>query len=213
MGIISKGILGGFSGTVGTVIGGTWKGITYMRSQPARKTGTSSPAQLEQQAKFKLAIGFISAMGGLLMISFRNYAVKMTGRNSALSYTLKNAITGTYPAYSIDYEAVLVSRGDLPNALAPSALAGASSEIVFSWTDNSGVGIAKATDKAILVVYCPDMNLALYTTGSAERSEITDSIDASTFGGKQVETYIGFISADGKNVASSVYTGQLTVSV
>ncbi len=33
MGTISKGILGGFSGTVGTVIGGSWKGIEYMRSQ------------------------------------------------------------------------------------------------------------------------------------------------------------------------------------
>ena len=29
MGTISKGILGGFSGTVGTVIGGSWKGIDY----------------------------------------------------------------------------------------------------------------------------------------------------------------------------------------
>lgn len=34
MGTFSKGILGGFSGTVGTVIGGNWKGIQYMRSQP-----------------------------------------------------------------------------------------------------------------------------------------------------------------------------------
>ena len=31
MGTINQGILGGFSGKVGTVIGGSWKGITYMR--------------------------------------------------------------------------------------------------------------------------------------------------------------------------------------
>ena len=85
MGIISKGILGGFSGTVGTVIGGSWKGITYMRSQPARRTSEPTEAQLEQQAKFALAIRFISVFGGLFMISFRNYAVKMTGTNNALS--------------------------------------------------------------------------------------------------------------------------------
>lgn len=32
MGTIKQGILGGFSGKVGTVVGGTWKGISYMRS-------------------------------------------------------------------------------------------------------------------------------------------------------------------------------------
>ena len=31
MGTIKKGILGGFSGKVGTVVGASWKGISYMR--------------------------------------------------------------------------------------------------------------------------------------------------------------------------------------
>jgi hypothetical protein len=31
---ISNGILGGFSGTAGTVVGGKWKGIDYMHSKP-----------------------------------------------------------------------------------------------------------------------------------------------------------------------------------
>lgn len=33
MGTIKQGILGGFSGKVGTVIGSSWKGISYMRSR------------------------------------------------------------------------------------------------------------------------------------------------------------------------------------
>ena len=40
MGTIKKGILGGFSGVVGTVTGGNWKGIDYMRS---RATSISNP--------------------------------------------------------------------------------------------------------------------------------------------------------------------------
>lgn len=155
---------------------------------------------------------FVNTMSGLLMISFRNYAVKMTGINNAFAYVLKNAITGIYPAYVINYPTVLVSRGDMPNVLAPTAIAAAGSLINFAWTDNSGVGIAKATDKAILAIYCPAMNLCIYTTGSAARNALTDTIDVSTFTGKVVETYIGFISEDGKNVATSLYTGQLTVS-
>jgi len=125
---------------------------------------------------------------------------------------LKNAITSIFPVYSIDFPNVLVSRGDLPNALAPSALAAPGSLITYSWTDISGVGINKASDKAILVVFCTAMNLCIYTTGSALRSAITDTLDVSIFSGKMVETYIGFISAEGRNVANSRYTGQLTVS-
>ncbi len=212
MGRISKGILGGFSGTVGTVIGGSWKGIDYMRSQPARRTGNFSQAQLEQQAKFALMISFLRCMMGLLMVSFRNYAIKMTGYNNAVSYNLKNAITGSYPTYSISYADVLVSRGDLPNVLAPTATAAAAGGIKYDWTDNTGVGKAKATDKAILVVYCAAHNMAIFTTGSALRSAATETINASSFSGEQVHTYIGFISEDGKDIASSIYTGAVTVS-
>lgn len=212
MGIISKGILGGFSGTVGTVIGGTWKGITYMRSQPARRTSSATEAQLEQQVKFALVTRFVATFNGLFMLSFRNYAVKMTGSNSALSYLLKNAITGSYPDYSIAYNLVLISRGDLPNVLNPEAAATGASDVTFTWTSNSGTGKAKANDKAILVVYCPELKLALYTTGSALRSAGTEVMNAAVFAGKLVETYIGFISEDGKDIATSIYTGQVTVN-
>ena len=44
MGRIEKGILGGFSGTVGTVVGGTWKGIAYMRSKKNQQNYQLQPA-------------------------------------------------------------------------------------------------------------------------------------------------------------------------
>lgn len=155
MGTINKGILGGFSGKVGTVIGGTWKGIDYMRSKSNKTNFKPSEAQLAQQLKFGLSIRFVQSMSGLVEFSFRNFAIKQTGINSALSYTLKNAVAGIYPTYNIVYSDVLVSRGDLPNALAPSVVSGAGSILTFIWMDNSGVGVAKATDKAILAAYCP----------------------------------------------------------
>jgi hypothetical protein len=48
MGTINKGILGGFSGKVGTVVGGTWKGIDYMCSKSNRRNFVPSQKQLEQ---------------------------------------------------------------------------------------------------------------------------------------------------------------------
>jgi uncharacterized protein DUF6266 len=211
MGRISKGILGGFSGTVGTVVGGNWKGISYMRSQSDARRTTFTQPQLDQQAKFSVATKFLQTMNALLEVSFRNFAVRMTGINSALSYTLKHAITGAYPAFAIDYSMALVSRGDLPNASGPTASATVAGKVTFSWADNSGNGKAAANDKAIFAVYCAAKNQCIYTTAGPARSAGTGLFDVPVFSGQQVQTFIGFISADGKDIASSIFTGQLTV--
>jgi len=212
MGTINKGILGGFSGKVGTVIGGTWKGITYMRSIGTNRNLNPSEKQLAQQLKFALAMRFVQPMAGLLNISFRDFAIKMTGINNAFAYVLDNAITGVYPTFDIDYSVALVSRGNLPNVLGPTVTSGAGSVLTFSWTDNSGVGIAKATDQAILVAYCPVQRQAIFTTAGGMRSDLTGELNLLPFSGLAVETWIGFISESGGIVATSIFTGEVTVS-
>lgn len=211
MGTFSKGILGGFSGTVGTVIGGNWKGIQYMRSQPNKRSGSSTLRQLMQQAKFASVIAFESTMTGLLETSFRDYAVKMSGYNNAVSYNLKNAVSGTYPDFVIDYSLALVSRGSLSNATAPAATTTAG-KVFFTWTDNSGVGNASADDAAILVVYCAAVKTTIYTLNGGTRSAGAGSIEVPGFAGNTVQTWLGFIAADGKKIANSFFTGALTVS-
>src|SRR5690349_2360801 len=103
MGRIKKGILGGFGGTVGTVVGGNWKGIDYMRSQPVTSDAPPTPAQQSQRLRFSLATKFLSTMTDLLSVGFQDFAVEMSGFNSAVSYFLDNAVIGTAPNYSISY--------------------------------------------------------------------------------------------------------------
>ena len=210
MGTISKGILGGFNGTVGTVIGGSWKGIEYMRSRPARRANNPTQAELEQQEKFKVVIAFLETMVGLLRITYKNFATRMTAFNSAMSYHIKDAIDGIYPNYVIDYSLAQVSKGSLPNAIAPVATA-TGTDINFTWTDNSGTGTALATDQAILVAYCAATRQTIYTTTGGARSAGAGSLNVSPMAGQTVETWIGFISVDEKEVATSFYTGSLAL--
>ena len=212
MGTIIKGILGGFSGTVGTVVGGTWKGIDYMRSKGRNRNLNPTEKQLTQQLKFALIMRFVQPMAALLNISFRDFAIKMTGINNAFAYNLKYAVTGIYPSFEIDYSLALVSRGNLPNALAPAVTAAAGSLLTFSWTDNSAVGKARGTDQAILVAYCPEQRQAIYTTAGGLRSDLTGELNLLPFSGLAVETYIGFISESGFSIATSIFTGEVTVS-
>lgn len=212
MGTIKKGILGGFSGTVGTVVGANWRGIDYMRSRTNRRSFTSSQKQIEQQQKFKLISQFQQPINGLLNQTFTSYAVKMTGANSALGYNLRNAVSGTYPDYAVDYSLFLVSRGDLQNGQNPSATAGGNGLVNFAWTNNAGSGKAQPTDKAILVVCCPELQQFVYTLDGADRSEETASFDVSAFTGKTVQAWIGFTSDTGTSIATSIYMGELTIS-
>jgi hypothetical protein len=212
MATYNKGILGEFSGKVGPVVGGNWNGVPYIRSLPTiKKNRQFSEEQDIQRVKFSVAANFLKALKPLLMTTFKD-GNKMTGHNSALSYTLKNAVVGVYPDISIDYALALVARGTLPNAITPAAVAADPAKIRFSWTDNTGIGSAKPTDKVILVAYHAASNTPVYTMGAALRSDGVAQLDLPGMSGKEVETWVAFISEKGKDVSSSVYTGRITVA-
>jgi hypothetical protein len=207
---LKQGILGPISGSVGTVVGSSWKDIDYIRSKSSGHKGEPTQGQLDNQHKFAVVINFISTMNELLALTFAKYAVDMSESNAAFSYNFRNAITGISPAYSIDYANALISRGDLANATGVAATI-TNKIIHFTWTDNSGLGMAAATDKAVLVAYCKNYNLTVYSIGAAVRSAKAATLDVSNFNGFPVETWIAFLSDDGINASNSIYTGELTV--
>ena len=154
MGSITKGILGPVRGKVGTVVGSSWNGIEYIRAYVATRTSATSPAQETQQAKFALVNSFVKSMKPFLEISYKAAAKKMTGANAATSQIFRNAVTGIYPNFTINYPMVKVSAGTgLLNGAAPAALSSAPGVLNFNWTDNTGDN-AKFSDKAMLVAYC-----------------------------------------------------------
>jgi hypothetical protein len=211
MGKFKQGILGSFSGKVGTVTGTYWKGIPVMKGNTVRKRSSMSEGQLQQQAKFKIAAQFVYTMKELLAFSFGRFANTMTGVNSALSYNLKNAVAGDYPDFSIDYSKALVSRGDLVNEGQVSASAG-TDQVVFTWTDTAGEGSSSASDRAVLVVYCEALKKAAYTVSEVSRSAGSATIQVPRFKGQVVQTWLAFKQAKGSEVSDSRYTGELTIA-
>lgn len=206
-----KGILGEFSGKVGTVVGSSWKGISYMRSLPAkRKNKKGTETQLIQQAKFGLSIRLVKSLGSLLSVSYQEAPGK-TVKNVALSQILAQAIGGVYPDLFIDYSQVQVAKGSLKKADNPSVEVPALGVLRFNWSDAATLGNANATDKAILAVYCPETGDTIYSADAFTRSQGTGTLDVSFFSGKQVHTWISFRSADGMKSADSTYTGTILV--
>lgn len=213
MGIIKQGILGGVSGGVGTVIGGSWKGIDYVRSRPSSVANPNSDKQVDQRSKFSSVIGFLKPLTGLVTVTFRNYAIGMSGFNVAMSYNIKNAITGTSPDFTIDYTLALLSQGDLSKAFNPSVAVSGSNTIAYSWVNNSDEGNANEDDQAILMAYFESNGQAVYQFTTVKRTAVTANLSIpASYTGLVAKCWIAFQTADGKGFSNSIYIGEVTMA-
>jgi hypothetical protein len=215
MGKIKQGILGGFSGKVGSVIGASWKGINYMRSIPQHVHNPRTEGQVNQRTKFAITLRFLQPLTDFLRTGFKLYAHKESPFNSAVAYTLRNAIIEPQPdKFFVEPYKVLVSRG----GLTPAANASASTDldplsIAITWEDNSGVSSAKSTDKALSAIRNQTKSgEAICDTAGAQRSAGTQTIVfPDDWAGDLIDVYLGFISENGKEVSNSVYLGEYSL--
>ena len=82
MGKIKQGILGGFKGKVGTVIGSSWNGIAYMKGLPQSVRNPRTDAQVQQRNFFKELQGLVSQLSDEQLASlFPSVNRGMTRRN------------------------------------------------------------------------------------------------------------------------------------
>ncbi len=158
MATITKGILGGFSGTVGTVVGANWRGKDVIRSRPKPSSKLPSDKQLMQQAKFKLATQFLQPIKGVLNLYFGSDSGARSRANIAVSYTIKEAVIITGGLPEIEFSKVLITKGDLAGFQNLTVTPKTGAELEFNWDDNSLQGNASATDKFAVVIYCVSLN-------------------------------------------------------
>ena len=212
MGRIKKGILGGFSGKVGTVVGANWKSICYMRSLPQKVKNPRTEAQQKQRAKLKFAIDYLKPLHEAIQIGWKNAVVgKQSPFNAAVSHMMKNAITGTYPNYEIDHSKLLISKGSLlPPAEAFVAFKSPINPKSFNWDSITNGSTANPKDIALVAVYNSDKKEVIVAFGrrilygDPRRETGRSSIRyPENWANDSIHAYLGFISEDGKQASNS----------
>ena len=213
MGKYKKGILGAFSGKIGTVVGSSWKGIEYMRSLPRPSTKAATDQQMIQRAKFALVSAFFRSASALINMGYQSLAQGKSGYNVATSDFIADAIIGTYPDFEIDYSKVLFSKGTLTGAYGVSAVP-ESGGVKVSWDDNSNSGTAKASDQIVILVYNPGKGQFVYDINTgALRSAAEDTLLMPVeFLGDTVEVWVAFMTPDKKIFSTSMYVGQVLIA-
>ena len=204
MGKINQGILGGFSGKVGTVVGSTWKSINYMRALAVNVHDAKSEKQLCQRGKFRTVVNFTKTITPFLRVGFQEHEEGRSAVNAATSYLMLHAVEGCADETVLNFDKVRVSQGSLTTA-ADATVQVAAGKATFSWTDNSDTGDAQATDTAMALAYNKDRQEAVYRMAIATRADGTAELTLPTsWDGEALAIYLAFCSGDGQHVSNSL---------
>ncbi|MHA4894133.1 DUF6266 family protein [Pedobacter sp. PWIIR3] len=214
MGIIRGGILGGFRNKAGSVIGSYWRRLDIIKGLPRISGKAPTQKQLDQRIKFGLVTGFCSWIGDLIDVGYKSLSEIETPMNVAVSYHLKEAITGVSPNFMLDYSKVMFSQGKLRLPSELQAIAGAAGELDFSWspagTDNK---FRRSDDKLSIMVFHPSTNEFVTVQNVVARSvgSYTLSLPAD-LSGESVHVYVAFNSVFTRDLVSeSKYLGLIAV--
>jgi Family of unknown function (DUF6266) len=209
MATLRKGILGGFSGKVGGVVGSTWKGKQVLKSLPSpRKTG-SSTAQLEQQAKFTQLVNFLKPITSILTKAFEKSNLPMTAFNKAMSNN-QNAVTGIYPDFKIDYTKVILCKDFIRNGDVITVEANAEGKLILSVSKSSLFSVAAIWKLFFIAAYEEESGRWIYKMNPELAADQTYVLDLSQFHSKPFHTYAGFMAVHGASTIS-LYSGMITV--
>ena len=177
---IEMGILGGFSGRVGTVVGYYRRGGWYVRAYQPNIKDRRSEAQLAQRSRFKAMIQFASQATGVLRVGFRGEArragltegnvflrenhVRFSSRTSGTSLTSSTSITSATSQTrnsGIDFAGLRFSKGSLPGVRLVEATVDEGGALQVRWESLGGV----RGDRVHLYVYSENCRQGLAAQG------------------------------------------------
>ena len=210
MGKLINGIFGGFHGRIGNLVGYTLKG-KYIIRKIGRSTKPLTPGRKANCQKMTIVNEILSPSLDVIRAGFR-LAVAGTDKNEyneAVSYNKKNAIQGTYPNISLDYTRVLMSMGTLPVAIHPT-ISQTDDKVTFNWEVTEDQKYQYANDRAMLVVYFPDLKVSRCDLIGSRRIEGVHTLNIDPgYVNERMEAYISFVKDNGREVSDSAYAGAL----
>lgn len=238
MGTINQGILGGFRGKVGNVVGFFWKGQAVMRSLAGSVANPQTLAQRVHRAHFGIAGSYASQFSSFIADFYNSRLRRSSVSRPATSvnmftrsvYDIAQATdintADTFAGWNIPADRVtIVDKFGVDPTLNPTGLAVTASTgrtLTVAWTDNSGASQYTSSMDIINVVFVPNVrdDRGLYASKyKAQISSVAQRRDASVsfvspYAVEEVPTYDVYVFAsttDGASNAQSVFIGQVSV--
>ena len=202
MGKIKQGILGGFKGKVGTVIGSSWNGIAYMRGLAQSVKNPKTAGQTTQRGFFREVLDIAGQLSKeQLAFLFPTAPTKMT-RHNALVKQLTEVAAVDGDVKSVDLGNINslgnAATADLPDV----AITAAGENLTISWdgatterAENADeyptVFVANVTKKKVFLVNS--------TAALGESGEVSFNVGLAAYG-EATDTFSGFMMATGSKI-------------
>ena len=198
MGKIKQGILGGFKGKVGTVIGASWNGIVYMRGLPQSIKNPKTAAQQAQRAFFREVQDLVGQLSYEQLVFLFPESVQGMSRRNLLVKQLSTDPLVAEGSKHADL-ADITSLGNAPTADLPDvSIVASRSAVTISWdADNAWrsqhaneyptICVFNVTQKKIFLVHS---TVTVGASGSQSFSVESDAfgIGSSEFNGFMLST-------------------------
>lgn len=210
MGILKSGMHGPTRNKIGPSITRVHRNINVITASYRKSNKAPTTGQLDVQAKLGLLSSFFSHIDDLIKIGFKHYAKGKNPVNVASSYNYDHAFLSSGEKLTLNYPALVYSRGYIIPAESPGLLA-LPAQIEFNWLPQRQSAYCQYTDLATFLVYNPAKQKSIRRVAITDRYAQGYVFDLPpVFAGDIVHCYMNFASKDGKLQGASVYLGELT---
>jgi len=209
MALLPGGIFGGPSGTVGAVVTYQLNGQNVMRGKRRKSNKPPTLPQLQSRMEMGVLTLFLDKVKGFVKTGFSPLAMGTTRNyhNLAVRYNRLQGTTGTYPDVKINFEHLLVSKGDLEIAANP-RVQRVENGLKFTWDYPGSPVETYGKDQVMMLAYSPRLSKSTFIDSGARRAKMEDTlILPPAMLNEQLEVYISFVSNDRLKAADSQYLG------
>lgn len=147
---LDQGLLGGYSGKLGTTVGATWKGINVVRTYQPNVANPNTQLQRDHRSKFKE----IAQIGSFFLASmvkpfWDKSAKKMSGYNAFVS------INARAMQDSLMFEPLkfVIGNGQMGHPEIEATLVAESNGIMMGWDEDEQVLYGAKTDKLYAIAF------------------------------------------------------------
>lgn len=176
MGIIRRGILGGFSGKVANVVGSSWKGIAVMRALPLSVTNPKTVGQVEQRSAFSIISKFASSILTVWVKPlWDRSAQSMSGYNAFIQQNVDTVKVDK----KLDIKNLVMSKGKLGQTATTGQGSAVANQAVLEWDGTPTGSFQMAGDKFYALIFDEQNKLIGSSSGVAPRSEEQVILDLS----------------------------------
>lgn len=206
MGVIRRGILGGFSGKVANVVGSSWKGIATLKSLPLSVANPNTAGQIAQRTKMSNIVAFAKV---ILVSIIKPLNDRFASGQSGFNLFVQRNISLFALINPVAPSALILSSGNVTGFDTPNMSFNIPGKTVIpDWADNTGSGNALSTDVAFIVAQNRTTGeiQSIAQDTRADAGLATGLIFEGVFvAGNVIDMWMSYRRADGTQVSDTTY--------